>query len=162
MGFLIPEFVINEEREMKNWFAKIVKSIKDSRKIHVLLARKAVVVCMVILMLMILAAIFAPFVAPYDPNTQDLKSILHGASSEHILGTDGLGRDILSRLIYGGRISFFVGFVSIFIAGSIGMILGLIAGMSGGLVDTIVMRVMDAMMSIPMIISRFILRQYSW
>ena len=107
---------------------------------------------MIVLLIMILAAIFAPIIAPYDPYKQDLKNMVQGMSAKHWLGTDAMGRDVLSRIIYGGRVSFIVGMVSVLIAGGIGMMLGLIAGMVGGIVDAVIMRIMDAMMSIPMII----------
>lgn len=131
---------------------KFIKKIKNSRVVKVLFARKSVVACLIILAIMILAAIFAPFVTAYDPYKQDLKSMLQGMSLAHPLGTDSMGRDLLTRIIYGGRVSFTVGLVSVLIAGGIGMILGLIAGMAGGLIDAVIMRVMDAMMSVPMII----------
>lgn len=118
----------------------------------VLFARKAVIVCLIILAIMILAAIFAPLVTVYDPYKQDLRGMLQGMSAAHPLGTDAMGRDLLTRIIYGGRVSFTVGLVSVLVAGSIGMILGLIAGMAGGFVDAVIMRVADAMMSVPMII----------
>lgn len=131
---------------------KLWKKIKNSRIVKVLFARKAVIACLIILLVMILSAILAPIVSPYDPYKQDLRSMLLGMSPEHLLGTDSMGRDLLSRIIYGGRVSFVVGLVSVLVAGGIGMILGLIAGMAGGIIDAVVMRVMDAMMSVPMII----------
>ena len=131
---------------------KFAKKIKNSRVIKVLFARKSVIVCLVILAVMILAAVFAPLVTVYDPYKQDLKSMLLGISAAHPLGTDSMGRDLLTRIIYGGRVSFTVGLVSVLIAGGIGMILGLIAGMAGGIIDAVIMRIMDAMMSVPMII----------
>lgn len=129
-----------------------LSKIKDSRVVRVIFARKSVVFCLVVLAVLILAAIAAPLVAPYDPYKQDLKGMLQGMSVQHIFGTDAMGRDVLSRIIYGGRVSFTVGLVSVIIAGTMGMVLGLIAGMAGGLVDAVIMRVMDAMMSVPMII----------
>ncbi len=132
--------------------SKRKNKIKNSRIVRVLLARKSVVACMIILAILIFSAVFAPIVAPYDPNKQDLVNMLKGVSMEHIFGTDSMGRDVLSRIIYGGRISFTVGLVSVMIAGGIGMMLGLIAGMVGGITDAIIMRIMDAMMSVPMII----------
>ena len=131
---------------------KTWKKIVNSRIVKVLFARKEGVLCICILLVMILAAIFAPLVSPYDPYKQDLKSMLLGMTKEHPFGTDPMGRDLLSRIIYGGRISFTVGLVSVLVAGSVGMILGLIAGMAGGIIDAVIMRVMDAMMSVPMII----------
>lgn len=131
---------------------KMWKKIKNSRVVKVLFARKAVVFCLIVLAVMILSAIFAPLVAPYDPYKQDLVNMLQKVSAAHPLGTDSMGRDLLSRIIYGGRISFTVGLVSVLVAGSVGMILGLIAGMAGKMVDAVIMRIMDAMMSVPMII----------
>jgi peptide/nickel transport system permease protein len=122
------------------------------RLVKVMLARKVVVAGIVILGLSFFLAIFAPLVAPYAPNAQDLSQSLGQPSSEHWLGTDRLGRDVLSRIIYGTRVSILIGFVSVAIAGSVGMLIGLLAGVFGGWVDAILMRLMDVMMSIPMII----------
>ena len=131
---------------------KKLKEIKNSRIVKVLFARKSVVFCLIVLAVLILAAIFAPLITVYDPYKQDLTAMLQGVSLAHPLGTDSMGRDLLTRIIYGGRISFVVGLVSVLIAGGIGMILGLVAGMAGGIIDAIIMRIMDAMMSVPMII----------
>jgi ABC-type dipeptide/oligopeptide/nickel transport system permease subunit len=118
----------------------------------ILLPSPPVVIGFVIILFMILLAIFAPQIAPYDPIAQNLVETLKPPSAQHLLGTDALGRDLLSRIIYGSRISLTVGLVSTLIAGSIGMTLGLISGYFGGWVDNLIMRVMDAMMSIPLII----------
>lgn len=134
---------------MKNKFAG---KVKNSRIVRVLFARKSVVICLAVLAVMILAAVLAPIAAPYDPYKQNLRNMLQGMSFEHIFGTDSMGRDLLSRIIYGGRVSFAVGLVSVLIAGSLGMIFGLVAGLAGGLIDSVIMRIMDAMMSVPMII----------
>lgn len=131
---------------------KLCNKIKNSRVIKVLFARKSVVACLIILAIMILASIFAPLVTVYDPYKQDLRNMLQGMSLAHPFGTDSMGRDLLTRIIFGGRVSFTVGLVSVLIAGGIGMVLGLIAGMAGGFVDAVIMRFMDAMMSVPMII----------
>lgn len=128
------------------------RKLKNSRVLKVMFSRKSVVFCMAILVIMILAAILAPVVTPYDPYKQDLTNMLQGSSFQHVFGTDAMGRDVLTRIIYGGRVSFVVGMVSVLIAGGLGMAIGLLAGMSGGIVDTVLMRIMDAMMSIPMII----------
>ena len=127
-------------------------SYKNKRFVRVLLARKTVVICLMVLGLMALFAIFARFIAPYDPYKQDLNNTLQSVSREHLLGTDAMGRDTFSRIIYGTRISFSVGLASVLIAGTIGMVLGVTAGVIGGVVDTIIMRLMDAMMSIPLIV----------
>ncbi len=128
------------------------KNIFKSRFFRVVFSRKIVVFCTLVLVALALCSIFAPFVAPYDPYAQDLRAARQSFSAEHWLGTDGVGRDMLSRIIYGGRVSFAVGLASAVIAGGLGMLVGLIAGTFGGAVDTAIMRVMDAMNSIPMII----------
>ena len=88
-------------------------------------SRKIIVVCAILLLIMVLIAIFAPVIAPYDPNKDDLYNVLKGCSAEHWLGTDSNGRDVLSRIIYGARISFTVGIVAVVISSVIGMALGL-------------------------------------
>lgn len=127
-------------------------SYETRRFFRVLTARKSVVFCLIIIALMVVMAIFAPIISPYDPYKQDLNSTLQPMSKEHIFGTDAMGRDVFSRIVYGTRISLAVGISSVAIAGTIGLILGVIAGMAGGIVDTVIMRIMDAMMSIPLII----------
>jgi ABC-type dipeptide/oligopeptide/nickel transport system permease subunit len=109
------------------------------------------VACMgvIIIILLVLMAVFAPFLAPYDPNKQDLYHVLEGPSRKHLLGTDDVGRDLLSRVIYGSRISLMVGVVATAFAAVIGVILGLIAGYKGGIIDMIIMRITDTFMCIP-------------
>ena len=94
-------------------------------------------------------SIFAPWIAPYDPNTLHLDAILLAPCDLYPLGTDQLGRDVLSRLLYGGRISLWVGFVAIGISISIGLILGLVAGYFGKLIDELIMRLVDIMLCFP-------------
>jgi peptide/nickel transport system permease protein len=96
-------------------------------------------------------SIFAPWIAPYSPSKIDIKNILVGPSLSHPLGTDDLGRDVLSRMLWGGRISLEVGFVAVGIATIIGIILGAIAGYYGGWKDNMIMRAVDIMLSIPTI-----------
>jgi len=96
-------------------------------------------------------AIFAPWIAPYDPSKIDIKNILVGPSSQHLFGTDDLGRDVLSRMIYGARVSLEVGFVAIGIATLIGILLGAVSGYYGGYIDSAIMRAVDIMLSIPTI-----------
>ena len=95
------------------------------------------------------AAVFAPLIAPFDPNELNLDAILKAPCAEFPLGTDRLGRDVLSRLLYGGRVSLWVGFVAVGISISIGALLGLVSGYFGGLVDEIVMRFVDIMLCFP-------------
>jgi peptide/nickel transport system permease protein len=119
---------------------------------RVFLGRKVVVFGLIIILLLILTAIFAPLLAPYNPYKIDLDNQLLKPGWEHLLGTDDLGRDTLSRLIYGSRTSLMVGIIAVGIAASIGITLGLIAGYFGGITYTLIMRLMDAMMSMPMIL----------
>ncbi len=102
-------------------------------------------------LLVFIVSILAPVLSPYDPSAIDIKNILIGPSLAHPLGTDDLGRDVLSRMIWGGRVSLKVGFVAVGIATLIGVILGSIAGYYGGAVDSLIMRAVDIMLSIPTI-----------
>ena len=98
-----------------------------------------------------LAAIFAPWLAPHDPLQTNLPEALFGPSIVHPLGTDQLGRDVLSRLLYGARISLLVGCIAVGIAVLLGSVIGLLAGFYGGWVDAVLMRFVDTMLSIPTI-----------
>jgi peptide/nickel transport system permease protein len=98
---------------------------------------------------MSLAALFAPLVAPYDPNAINVDALLLTPSLAHPLGTDALGRDVFSRILYGGRVSLWVGFVAVGISTAIGLALGLIAGYFGKLVDEVIMRGVDVMLCFP-------------
>jgi peptide/nickel transport system permease protein len=110
--------------------------------------RLAVIGGIVVLVLVVLA-VFAPVLSPRDPNRPDIKQILAEPSRSHPLGTDQLGRDVLSRMLFGSRVSLAVGFVSVGIATAIGVVLGSIAGYRGGLVDASVMRLVDLMLVFP-------------
>lgn len=114
-----------------------------------LLKDKLVATGFVIIVLIIIVAIFAPIIAPYNPYAQNLLEGLKGPSCSHFLGQDKLGRDILSRIIYGSRISIMVGFVTVSISLIIGTIAGSIAGYFGGLVDEIFMRIVDILLAFP-------------
>lgn len=94
-------------------------------------------------------ALLAPVLAPYDPDAIDVKSILVPPSATHWMGTDGLGRDVFSRMLFGARISLLVGFVAVGIATLIGVVLGAVSGYYRGWVDVIIMRMVDVMLSIP-------------
>ena len=96
-------------------------------------------------------AVFAPWIAPHDPARIDVRNILLGPSLQHPFGTDELGRDVLSRMVWGARVSLEVGFVAIGIATIIGIIVGAVAGYYGGYVDSAFMRFVDIMLSIPTI-----------
>lgn len=103
----------------------------------------------VMVLLLFFVALFAPFISPYDPNEIDRFHILEPPSRSHPLGTDDLGRDVLSRMIYGSRISLAVGFVAVGIATVIGILFGAMSGYHGGWIDRIIMRFVDIMLSIP-------------
>ena len=103
----------------------------------------------IIIVAVFLLAMLAPIIAPFDPDDINVKSILIAPSAQHWMGTDGLGRDVLSRMLYGGRISLLVGLVAVGISTIIGIILGAIAGYYRGWVDTVIMRLVDVMLSIP-------------
>lgn len=103
----------------------------------------------VVILLITLAAIFAPLVAPYDPTAQDLTNRLQGMSMEHIFGTDQLGRDVFSRMIYGARISLCIGLFPTLISMLLGTLLGLMSGYLGKTVDFIIMRLADITMAFP-------------
>ncbi|MBT6393009.1 MAG: ABC transporter permease, partial [Nitrosomonadales bacterium] len=104
---------------------------------------------LIIIFLILILALFAPIIAPYDPNFIDIESILIAPSKGHLMGTDGLGRDVFSRMLFGARISLLVGFVAVGIATGIGIILGSIAGYYRGWIDSLIMRLVDIMLSIP-------------
>lgn len=113
---------------------------------------KLAMASLVFLLSLTLVAVFAPFVAPYDPYLSDMPKALQGPSSEHLMGNDELGRDILSRIIYGARISLRVGLIAVGIALSVGMVVGSLAGYYGGRLDNIIMRFMDIMLAFPSIL----------
>lgn len=109
----------------------------------------AAVLSGIFLLLLCLAALFAPALAPYDPLAADFTALRQPASAAHFLGTDEVGRDMLSRILYGARISLFVGFVVQTIATLVGLSLGLVAGYFGEWVDTAIMRVVDVIYAFP-------------
>lgn len=117
-----------------------------------LIQNKAAVIGLCIILFLVFLALFGRFIMPYDPNMQDMGNTLADPSSEHLFGTDQLGRDIFSRVIDGTKISLRVGLSAVAIALSIGTVLGALAGYRGGRTDTIIMRIMDMMLSIPSIL----------
>jgi peptide/nickel transport system permease protein len=119
---------------------------------RILFKRPIVAVSVVFILLIVAVAIFGPWLAPYDPYDQNLSQSLEQPNRVHILGTDILGRDVLSRLIYGSRNSLMVGIVALGVAAVFGMTLGLLAGYFGGWVNTTIMGFVDALMCFPMIL----------
>lgn len=110
---------------------------------------KMAMFCAIIVILLVLIAIFAPMIAPYDPDVQDYASILQSPSKAHLLGTDEYGRDILSRIIYGTRVSLSVGLLAQVLATLIGVTLGALAAYYGGWVDTLISRIMEIFAAFP-------------
>ena len=127
------------------------------RIVRVLLSRKLVVFGLVIIFLLLVAVIFAPVLTPYDPYKTSLRETLQQPSWSHLLGTDNLGRDLLTRLLYGARISLLIGLVVVVAAAAVGTLLGAIAGYYERWLGSLIMRVMDAVMSIPMILLALII-----
>jgi peptide/nickel transport system permease protein len=119
---------------------------------HLLLRKGLFMFGAVVIVLMILMAVLAPFLAPYGPYETDLQHSLAGPSAQHLLGTDNLGRDTLSRLVYGARTSLIVGLAAVAAALVIGGVLGTAAAFLGGIVQAVIMRIMDTLMAIPMLL----------
>lgn len=110
---------------------------------------KLAMIAMVVVLLLVLMAVFADFIAPYDYAAIDPLNAMKYPSAEHLMGTDNLGRDLLSRVIYGGRISLLVAVMAVAIALISGSLLGATAAYFGGVYETIIMRAMDIVMAIP-------------
>jgi len=107
---------------------------------------------LVVFLILIFVATFATWLVPYNPYKQDLPNAMALPSSQHWLGTDTLGRDTLSRMIYGSRTALTIGFITVAVASIIGMTLGMLAGYYGGVTNMIIMRIIDAIMPFPMIL----------
>lgn len=114
-----------------------------------MLRQKIAMIACLLLMLLALAAIFAPWLAPYDPTAADYENVLAGPSAVHWAGTDAFGRDVFSRIIYGGRISLAVGFLSVSLGGIAGILLGLMSGFYGRWIDSVIMRFCDVLLAFP-------------
>jgi peptide/nickel transport system permease protein len=99
--------------------------------------------------IMSLGALLAPWAAPYNPDMINVDALLQAPSAAHLMGTDALGRDVFSRILFGGRVSLWVGFVAVGIATAIGLVLGLVSGYFGRLVDEVIMRGVDVMLCFP-------------
>lgn len=128
-------------------------SVSEWRRFQrVFFSRGVVVFGLVVLLVLAFTAIFAPWLAPYDPYTPGVADSLLQPCNANPLGTDLLGRDVLSRLIYGSRTALMVGFITVGIASIIGVMLGLLAGYSSRIVNMIIMRCMDAIMCFPMLL----------
>jgi len=145
---------INTLEELRKEYEDTEAEIADSDNIwdkvkNMIKSNKLAAVSLVVILLFCFCAIFAPFVAPHDPTLQNYDNVRAKPSSEYLLGTDELGRDVLSRIIYGSRISLVIGLVPTTISMVLGTILGLIAGFLGKKADFVIMRLADIMLAFP-------------
>ncbi len=137
--------MLNKERKSNNAWNKLKRN-------------KTAMFGLVIICIMVFMVITADIISPYDPNALDLGNAYSKPGvNGHIFGTDEFGRDLLSRIIYGSRISILVAVGATLVAGAIGLVLGLISGYSGGIIDSILMRIMDGMMAFPFVLLAILL-----
>ncbi len=127
-------------------------TLNRRRGLKAFLRHRLAVAGLIVFVLIGLAAIFAPIVATHDPNHIDLLASAQGPSRDHWLGTDDIGRDVYSRLVYGARVSLSVGLVSVAIYTAIGMALGAISGYFGGFIESLIMRLTDTVMCFPTLV----------
>ena len=133
--------VQKKPKKKKSWFSEVWRRLKKN---------KVAVVSLGVIVLIIIIALLAPLLAPHEYDQQNTRRVLEGPSKDFKLGTDRLGRDVLSRLLYGSRQSLQMGFTAVLIAAAIGILLGAIAGYYGGWVDNLLMRFLDIYQGIPM------------
>jgi peptide/nickel transport system permease protein len=143
--------------EPASWSEIVPAQSEFRRVVRVFFGRKLAVVGLVLILFLVITAIFAPWLAPYPPNAIDMTQTLAKPSAEHWLGTDNLGRDVLSRIIYGARTSLIIAVGATAMSVILGEILGLIAAHFGGIVFQIIMRFIDALMAIPMLLVALIM-----
>lgn len=124
-------------------------TLKESRAFRSLLRNNSAKLGFAVIMVNLLVAVSAPFITPYDPTSPNLREVVQPPSRSHPLGTDGLGRDILTRIAYGSRISLTLGLVSVVIGLFGGLILGTLGGYFGGWVDLSIMRLIDIILAFP-------------
>ena len=123
--------------------------VEKDRLLRLLRENKVAAFSAVLILIFVLAAVFAPFLAPYDPKQMDIMNRLSAPSAEHLLGTDEGGRDILTRMLYGSRVSLLAGVLPTLMSMILGAALGLISGFAGGIADEIIMRIADVMLAFP-------------
>jgi ABC-type dipeptide/oligopeptide/nickel transport system permease subunit len=139
-------------------FEAIPPHASEGRRIvRTFFRRKLAVVGLCFILLLIFTAIFGPLIAPYDPTRMDLGNILQQPSWQHPLGTNSLGQDTLSRVIYGARTSLLIGLAAVGMSAVIGESMGLLAAHYGGIVYSVIMRFTDMLMSIPMMLNAFVI-----
>lgn len=132
--------------------AGLIKKSNMNRQLRKILNNKLAVAGMIVFSIIVLSAVFAPLITKYDPLMINLKKVLQAPSAEHILGTDRVGRDIFSRIVYGGRVSILVGLGSALGAALVGVSLGCYAGYKGGFIDGVFLRLSEIFMAFPQII----------
>lgn len=142
----MPEAIVSKSM---NKVTKVKKQSELRRVLHQMRKNKLAMLGLIIFLAELLLVALAPLISPYDYAAMDIMAIQQGPSSSHLLGTDELGRDILSRILYGGRYSITMGLLSVLISTSVGMTIGAIAGYFGGWVDNIIMRLLDIIQSLP-------------
>ncbi|MFC1838204.1 ABC transporter permease [Thermodesulfobacteriota bacterium] len=144
---------MNETSTIEANYSETPPRVSEWRRLRrVFFSRGTVVVGFTILIIVFLLAVFAPFLAPYDPYQVGIADALIQPDGSHWLGSDALGRDTLSRLIYGSRTALMVGFLTVGVASLVGVTLGLIAGYFGGFLYSVIMRCIDAVMCFPMLL----------
>lgn len=129
-----------------------MKNKKLKKFFGAMFSRKIVIFAFVVVVLFIFTAVFAPLITPYDPNYADFAAYLAKPSGAHWLGTDSYGRDVLSRIIFGARVSLIIGVLAVVIACAIGTFLGMVAGYFGGIVDDVINRMTEAIRAIPQVV----------
>lgn len=135
-----------------------MKNAISLKKMRVFFNRGPVsIICFIVMVSFLLIAIAAPILTPYTPYEQNISNAYASSSSQHILGTDRLGRDVFARLAYGARVSLLASLFSSLLAATLGLILGLVAGYFGGFISQIIMRLTDAELSIPPLVLTLVL-----
>ena len=129
-----------------------LKPLTGSRALRKMMSNRLAMAGVIIFLIILMSSIFAPLLTSHDPMKIDLRSMLQSPSAEHWFGTDKTGRDIFSRVLYGGRVSILVGLGSALVAAVIGVGIGCYTGYKGGLLDVIALRVSEVFMSFPQII----------
>lgn len=137
------------DRSLAEQTRRRVKTVRNSRRFQQFFGNKLNVVGLVFVTLVVFSAVFAPVIAPEGPNDQDLFNRLESPSADHPMGTDQLGRDVLSRLLHGARISLGIALAVVAITLTIGTAVGLIAGYAGGWIDEGLMRFVDVLLAFP-------------
>lgn len=151
----MSEPVIKENTISNTYSASEILDTKKKPKLllwSVFRKSKIGMLSLIFLLFVTIISILAPLISPFDPITQNVSERMLPPSSDHWLGTDSFGRDILSRIIYGSQTSLLVGFISVLVSSVIGTTIGMIAGYKGGVLDEVLMRIMEAIQAIPMLL----------